>query len=168
MKTLQFNLNSDGFLVLSDLANGKLYFPSDSNGNFLNFETKDFKSILFVSDGRDQWAIDFISEQGLGWIANAINAAATIGTSIVGSRSAKKSNVSAESQLQTQLQIQHLALQVRERESALQNPARPGDLSTTQKVVLGVAAAAIVGTVAFLVLRPEENEDSKTEKKLKS
>jgi len=112
--------------------------------------------------------LDFISEQGLGWIANAINAAASIGTSIVGSRSAKKSNASAESQLQTELQIEHLALQVREREFALQNPASKGKLSTTQKVVIGVAAAAIVGTVAYLVSMPEENEDSETEKKLKS
>ena len=40
MKTLQFNLNSQGFLVLSDLANGKLYHPSDFYGNFLNVEPK--------------------------------------------------------------------------------------------------------------------------------
>lgn len=165
MNTLQFNKNQKGFLVLSDLVTGKLYYPADSIGNFINVEPRDFQSILFVSDGEELWPLDFISEKGLGWIASAINAVATIGSSIFGSSASKKANASAEAQLQTQLQIQQLASQTAERQAALQAQSNQNNgLSTPAKIGIGIAALGIVGTVIFLITKQDDSDETITEK----
>lgn len=150
MRTLQFNINKDGFLILSENETGKLFYPTDVAGNFLNVPPESFQSIQFVGDGIEIFPISFISEVGLGWITNAINAAATIGSSIIGSNATKKANQSAEKQLQTQQQIELLKLQASERQNALMTKPQNG-LSTGSIIAIGVAGVAVVGTILYLV-----------------
>lgn len=147
MKTLQFNSNAKGNLVLSDTGTGELFYPSDSDGNFLDFVPEQYLSIKFVSNGTEIFPLSFLSEGGLGWLANAINAIASIGSSIFSNKASKEANQSAERQLQAQQQIELLRA---ERQAALINQPQAG-FSTGTMVAIGVAGAAIIGSLIYLV-----------------
>lgn len=163
MKSLQFNENSQGYLVLSDLETDQLYYPSDATGTFLNVPASQYQSIQFVSNGSDIFPVNFIGEGQLGWIANAITAVASIGSSIVGNRTSKKANESAEKQLQTQQQIALLNAQSAERQAALLNQKK--GLSTGAIVGIVIAGSAIVGAVLYLV-STSNKEKTLADKKL--
>lgn len=164
MKSLQFDVNNQGFLILSDLETKKLYYPSDEDGNFLNVLPEFYLSIKFVSDGVDVFPVNFISEQGLGWITAAIGAVASIGGALIGKKTSKQANQSAEKQLQMQQQIALLQAQAAEREAA--NPK----LSTGAVVGIAIAGVAIIGSILYLIntstnREPEQSENQVQKKK---
>lgn len=160
MKTLQFNQNDQGYLFLSDLQTGKLFYPCEPDGNFIDVLPEDFKEIHFVTDAFEIYPVAFINETGLGWIANAINAFATIGSSIIGARTTKKANEAIESQLRIQQQIETLKAQSAERQAALLNQQQSGGLSPGEIIGLGVAGIAVIGSVIFLLT--STNGETKT------
>lgn len=167
MKTLQFNTNSDGNIVLSDSENGQLFFPSDIQGNFLNVRPENYQSIQYVANGVEIFPVDFITEAGLGWLANAINAVASISSSIIGSQASKKANQSAELQLQAQQQIELLRAQTAERQNALINQQQSG-MSSGEIIAIGVAGVAVVGAILYLVSTANTKEDIKVKADKKS
>lgn len=164
MRSLQFNKNNNGYLVLSDLGSDQLFYPCDSAGNFLNVLPENYQSIQFVGDGIEIFPVNFISESGLGWIANAINAVASIGASVIGSRSTKKANESAERQLQTQQQIELLNAQNAERQAILSQQQK--GLSTGAMIGIAVAGAAVLGGILYLVSASSNDTKKPKSKKL--
>ncbi len=165
MRSLQFNKNNQGFLVLSDLESGQLFYPCDSTGNFLTVLPEDYQSIQYVGNGIEIFPVTFITEDGLGWISSAVNAIAQIGAGIIGSRATKKANESAERQLQTQQQIEFLNAQTAERQAALLSQQQKG-LSTGEMIGIAVAGAAVIGSILYLVAASSNDTKKPESKKL--
>ncbi|MEQ1586549.1 MAG: hypothetical protein ABL895_11765 [Cyclobacteriaceae bacterium] len=161
MRSLQFNKNNQGHLVLSDMESGQLFYPCDSAGSFLNVLPENYQSIQFVGDGTQIFPVNFITEDGLGWISAAVSAVASIGAGIIGSRSTKKANESAERQLQMQQQIELLNAQNAERQATLLSQQQQG-LSTGAVVGFAMAGVAIIGSILYLV---SSNDTKKPESK---
>lgn len=144
IQKLQFNVNSKGFLVLSDVSTGKLYYPSTEDGTFINYTPDQYKSVKYVSDAVDVFPFQ-LEGSGLGWIGAAISAVGAIGGALIGGRTSKQANQSAERQLQTQLQMQQLAAMQAEREAA-------NKTNWTPILIAGGGGLALL-TIVYLVTR---------------
>lgn len=164
MRSLQFNKNAAGHLVLSDVDTSELLYPSDFSGTFINVLPEDYLSIEFVSDGVSIYPVNFISEGGLGWISSVVNAVASIGASVIGSRSSKKSNESIERQLQLQQQIELLNAQTIERQAALQQ--NKNGLSTGEIIGIALAGVTVVGSILYLVSQTGNSKKSVNKKQI--
>lgn len=146
MKTLSVN-EIGGRLIFNDDF-GQSYWPTDSDGNSIAVNPNNFSLVRYVTDGYRFYPITFHYGTGLGWIAQAIQAVASIGTSIIGSRATKKANESAEQQLLTQYQIETLRAQTAQRLSQQQIQS---EMTVGTKFAIGVAGAAVVGGLIYLL-----------------
>ncbi len=162
MEKFKINQSSDGSVFLTD-STGKIYLPCTADGQYQAIDLKSANFITNFTDGELIYSIQNLNG-GLGWIAQAIQAGASIFGSISSSISAKKANASAERQMQLQNQALELQQRIQQQQAAFElqmNQSKSTGSSVMPVVLVGLAGLSIVGGIVFLFVNKKKEKSKK-------